>query len=98
MDDRILHDCRVAITRFALEALITFLRFAAWILSASSSSTQASSRRLRQRVSLDGSTGGSVCKYVSPVKTWTIRVLYPLPDHFLVRQIERMLEIQQPSN
>ena len=57
------------IKRFRLAFLMTFARFAASIVSASSSSTPASPSRLRQRVRLDRSTGGFVCKYVSPVNT-----------------------------
>jgi hypothetical protein len=56
-------------TRFRLDVLITFARLAASIVSANSSSTPASPRRFLQRVRLDGSTGGFVCKYVSPVNT-----------------------------
>lgn len=48
---------------------MTWARLAASIVSASSSSTPASPSRLRQRVKLDGSIGGFVCKYVSPVNT-----------------------------
>src|SRR5690606_260569 len=44
-------------------------RLAAATVAASNSSTPASPKRLRQRVRLDGSIGGSVCKYVSPVNT-----------------------------
>src|SRR5690606_36100592 len=39
------------------------------MVTASSSSMPSSPRRWRQRVRLDGSIGGSICKYVSPVKT-----------------------------
>src|SRR5690606_32373183 len=44
-------------------------RLAAATVAASNSSTPASPKRLRKRVRLDGSIGGSVCKYVSPVNT-----------------------------
>ncbi|AOJ72813.1 hypothetical protein WS83_24670 [Burkholderia sp. MSMB2042] len=49
-----------------LTLLMTWTRLAASIVSASSSSTPASPNRLRQRVRLDGSIGGLVCKYSSP--------------------------------
>ena len=57
------------ITRLAIAALITPARFAASIVSASSSSTPASPSRLRQHVRRAESIGGSVYRYVLPVNT-----------------------------
>ena len=55
-------------TRSTLVLLIIPALRAASIVGASSVSTPASPMRFLQRVRLDGSTGASVCRSVSPVK------------------------------